>query len=234
MPSLRGQTVTRAPSSSSRASTTWSASTGTNTRRRRPPAAATTAAASAAFPQLAIARSRPRRWIGEPEPLRHLEPDQHAEEMPRLVRAGDVPRLVLHPDAAGRREAEPLAQLGAASERRRREAVTVDRCDTVVEPVHEHAELLVAHAAAGGGMVRVQQPPVAHERIRLRAVRRAAAASRDRARGGGRDRRRRRSMRSGSGTDTDRPAAGSAPQPAQTRRLTAPVLTASPALRCGR
>ena len=72
-----------------------------------------TAAASAAFPQLAIARSRRSRRIGQPEALGDLELEQHAEEVAGLVRARDVPGLVLDPDAA-RRAQKPSRSLSSS------------------------------------------------------------------------------------------------------------------------
>ena len=82
------------------------------------------------------------RGIGQPEPLRDLEIEQHAEEMPGLVRARDVPGLVLDPDAAvaPRSRAASLSSR-LARERRDDEAVPVDRRDVPVEPAHDRAEL---------------------------------------------------------------------------------------------
>ena len=129
-PPSRGQTVTRAPSSSRRASTTGSASTGTKTRSV---AAAGRCDDGRGERGVAAARDRelgaPGR-VGEPEPLRDLEVEQHAEEVPGLVRAGDVAGLVLDPDAArARRSPSRVAQLVAAGEGRDDEAVPVDRGD---------------------------------------------------------------------------------------------------------
>ena len=77
------------------------------------------------------------------------------------------------------REAEPVAQLVAARERRHREAVAVDRGDALVEPAHERAELVVGRsrrrARRGTAWSSV---PVADERVRLRVVRREADACR--------------------------------------------------------
>ena len=63
---------------------------------------------------------------GEAEPLGDLEADEDAEQVARLVRAGDVAGLVLDPDAAVRREPELPRQLVRPGERRHGEAVAVD------------------------------------------------------------------------------------------------------------
>ena len=120
-----------------------------------------------------------------------------------------------------RREAEPVAELVAARERRGREAVAVDGRDALVERCGRARRTRRRPCRPPTrDVVRVEQPAVADERVRLARRRREAHARRGRARGAGRGRRRRRGPRSGSGTDTGRRAAGSAPQPAQTSRLT--------------
>ena len=216
-----GRRSTSAPSCSSRSSTARLGVDRDEHAQTAPPAAATTAAASAALPQLAIARSRRSARALRPSSLGDLELEQDAEQVPRLVRAGDVAGLVLDPDAAGSREAEPVAELVAARERRDREAVAVDRGDAVVEPAHERAERLVADASVARDVVGVEERPVADERVRLVAAAREPDARSGRARGGGRGRRRPRRRRSGSGTDTGPRRSGSPPQPAQTSRADA-------------
>ncbi len=104
------------------------------------------------------------------EPLGDFEIHEHAEQVAGLVRAGDVAGLVLDPDAARSGEAEPVAELVAAAERRHREAVAVDGGDALVEPADERAELRVADSARRGDVVGVEQLPVADERIRLRVA----------------------------------------------------------------
>ena len=101
--------------------------------------------------------------VRQAEPLGDLEPDQDAEEVARLVRAGDVARLVLDPDPAAGGEAEPVGELLGTRERRLDEAVPVDARDLAVERADDVDELVVAEPEA----VRVQQVAVADERVRL-------------------------------------------------------------------
>ena len=86
--------------------------------------------------------------------------------MPRLVRAGDVAGLVLHPGPTGLREPEGLAQARAARERRDREAVPVDRGDRVVEAPARARRRPVGEAAGPGQVVRVEQLAVPDEGVR--------------------------------------------------------------------
>ena len=108
--------------------------------------------------------------VGQPELLRDLEVEQHPEQVPGLVRPGDVPRLVLDPDATPLGEPEPLAERVAAAEGRGGEAVPVDGGDLPVEPAHEGAERLVREAAGDRDVVGAQEGPVADEGVRLRVV----------------------------------------------------------------
>ena len=135
--------------------------------RRRPPARATTAAASAALPQLAMARSGRSAGLGQPEPFRHLEVQQHAHEMAPFVGPGDIAGLVLDPHPAGRAEARAdrtsssLRANGVAEEPWPSTSATA-----AVEAGDERDELLVAHPAGDGAVVAVQQAAVASERAR--------------------------------------------------------------------
>ena len=83
------------------------------------------------------------------------------------MRAGDVPGLVLHPDAAGAES--PSASLSSAL---RANGVTENPCPStaatcVVERAHERAEVVVGEPAARGDVVGVEQRAVADERVRL-------------------------------------------------------------------
>ena len=98
-PGSRGQTTTSRRAARSRSSTTGSASGGTKTRararpppRRRPPRARRCRSSRS--------RARAARRARPAEPLGDLELEEHAEQVPGLVRAGDVAGLVLDPDAA--------------------------------------------------------------------------------------------------------------------------------------
>ena len=98
-PGRRRQTSTLAPRSRSRRTTLCSASAGMKTSIGQSAARATTAAASAALPQDAIARRRARRSSpsGQAGDLQDAQIEHHAHQVARLVRARDVPRLVLDP-----------------------------------------------------------------------------------------------------------------------------------------
>ena len=130
-----------------------------------PPAArASTAAARAALPQLAIARSGRAFAVGQPEPLGDLEVEQHAHEVPSLVRPRDVAGLVLDPHSPGGAEPEAVRQRVVAAERRGPEAMAGDAGHRVVEPGGELGELVFAHARGGRPVVAVQETAVVHER----------------------------------------------------------------------
>jgi hypothetical protein len=100
---------------------------------------------------------------GEARLLGDEEADHEAHEMPRLVRATHVDRLVLHPHLAP----EPLGERIAPLERRLREAVSVDRGDGLVELFDEVDVIRVAHPVRAAEVVRVEQLPVADEGVRL-------------------------------------------------------------------
>ena len=136
--------------------------------------------------------------------------------MSRLVRARDVPRLVLHPDASDVRESERGAELGAACERSLGEPVPVECRDLRVELSHERAERLVRETAAHRDVVGVEQRAVANEGVRLGGHQRETngreveLASKDVVDIVASD------PRSGTETDTAPTGSGTAPQPAQT------------------
>ena len=108
--------------------------------------------------------------VGEAEPFDDLEPDQDAEQVAGLVGAGHVLRLVLHPDAAARGEAEAVAERVRPGERRGDEAVAVDAGHAAIELEDEVAELSVRKALVRS----VEKRPVADERVRLLVVEREA------------------------------------------------------------
>ena len=159
--------------------------------------------------------------IDEPDPLGDLEPDQHAEQVARLVRAGHVARFVLDPDAATLRETEPVAELVAARERRGREPVTVDGGDAVVEgtpparstPRREYRCGRRGRAFGSEGTGFVPRPASGKETADGSSSRRSTWSTSPCPAFG---------QRNGYGSA----AGGEAPQPAQTRRVASRVAVA--------
>ena len=195
----RGQTVKRAPSSSSRASTAGSASVGTKTCSVAP---ARRGHDGGRERGVAAARDREVGAPGRDRRARAAPPPRARARTPKRCRAlcepDDVARLVLDPDAAPLGEAELLAELAASgrgawrrsrARRRRRPAGRADaRCAQNSSSVRP---------ACDGDVVRAQEGAVADERVGLRVVRAGSAPPRGRARAGGRGRRRRPAAPSG-------------------------------------
>ncbi len=124
-----------------------------------------------------------------------------AEQVARLVRARDVPGLVLHPDAASAAKPSSSAQLVAARERRDAKAVPVDGRDARRRAARTSAQNSASpRPPARGDVVGVEQPRGSGRTDSARRRPRGSAARPGRARAGGRGRRRRRGPRSGSGT----------------------------------
>ncbi len=107
--------------------------------------------------------------IRQAEVLRHAQAEHDTHQVPRLVRAGDVARLVLDPEAALRAEAELPVQAGGSHHGRGPEAVAVHGSDGLVELAHERHEALVAPAARACTVPRVEARAVAHEGVGVRA-----------------------------------------------------------------
>ena len=187
-------------------------------RAAGPPARATTAAASAALPQLAIARSR--RAAGSASPSRSATSSQSRtpEQVARLVRAGDVAGLVLDPDAAAPREAEPVAQ------RRARGANGVAAKPWPSTAATRVVELVRRARTKSSSLMPPRERQVVGVEQRRGSGRTGSARRRPgkphRASGRARGARTWSTSsprpRSGSGTGTGSPAPARAPQPAQT------------------
>ena len=84
--------------------------------------------------------------------------------MAGLVRAGDVPGLVLDPYSPGSRESESPRQAFIASEGSGDESVAIAFGDLGVEVRHHLDELRIGHPAGDGAMVAVEESAVADER----------------------------------------------------------------------
>jgi hypothetical protein len=105
--------------------------------------------------------------VGQAGGLHDSQVNEHAHEVPALVRARHVPRLVLDPHSAVCGEAQGVAQFAAAGKRGGAETVAVDAGDRRVERGHQVAVGGVGHAAGPGHVVGVHEGPVAQERVRL-------------------------------------------------------------------
>ena len=126
-----------------------------------------------------VAAARDREWgrgRGRPSArtahgLGDLELQQRAHEVTSLVRARHVPGLVLDPDTAGRREAEAIAQLGGAGERRDAEAAPVDCRNGRIQALDEGHVLRVAPTQLARRVPGVKEGPVADEGVGLVSLR---------------------------------------------------------------
>ena len=135
-PSRRGTTWTAAPSSSSRRTTGSSAHVG-HEHVEVPLGGARDDARGERRVPTARDREGPVASGDQPDALHHLQPDQHAHQVPRLVRAGDVAGLVLHPERAGSSRAGRERRAPRARRRASRGTRPVDRGHAVVERPHE-------------------------------------------------------------------------------------------------
>ncbi len=90
---------------------------------------------------------------------------QLGEEMPRLLRTRHVARLVFHPHAARRGEAERVAQRVGARERSEDEAGAGDTRDFRVEFFDERVAVGFVHAVRRGEGVPCEISPERDERV---------------------------------------------------------------------
>ena len=110
------------------------------------------------------------RWVGQAQQLEHLQVHQQPKQVASLVRARHVAGLILDPDAAVRREPEPLAEGVRAEERRGDEPVAVDLGDRAVQAGDQRAVVVVADATGAGQVIGVEQAPVPELGIRRSVV----------------------------------------------------------------
>ena len=149
-----------------------SASTGTNTRRRRSPGRGhhgrgqSGVAATGDRQVAAVLAAR------EPETFGHLEVEEHAHQVPPLVRAGDVAGLVLDPHPAvpvnpsRRGELRRCRANGVAAKPWPSTAATAaSRRST------RPTKVSVRHPARHGAVIAVEQAPVRARTARSSAVR---------------------------------------------------------------
>jgi hypothetical protein len=108
-----------------------------------------------------------RASAGAARGLGHLQLQQRSHQVACLVRARDVPGLVLDPDPAAAREAEPVAQLRGAEERRDPEAAPVHGSHALVQALDEGEVVGVAPAETARRVPGVEEGPVAQERVGL-------------------------------------------------------------------
>ena len=226
--------MTCAPSALSRSSTTGSASTGTKTRRVAAAGRGDDGGRERGVPAARDREVAPVVRVGEAEPLDDLEPDQDAEQVAGLVRAGHVPVSSFTQTPPRAEKPRRSLSASAAGERRGDEAVAVD-----ARPRARRARRTSARNSASGRGPGGRRGAASGSGRTGSAPRRRAGSRRrrGRARGGGRGRCRRRpafGQRNGYGS----PGGGDAPQPAQTSRvaarIAAPVLIARRARPSGR
>ena len=108
-----------------------------------------------------------RPWRGGCRSSGHLQFEQRAEQVARLVRAGDVAGLVLDPHAGVLRESQAFAQGAVALERGHAESRAVHVRQVVVESLDEVDHVSVGPARGTCGVTGMQERAVADEGIRL-------------------------------------------------------------------